>query len=148
MLSIRRARVTDGEAAIATLRRSISELCLADHHGAADRLEPWLANKTVANWTAWIAREDAVFLVAERDAAVVGVGAATFGGDILLNYVHPEARFSGVSKALLAALEAEVRRHSARRCRLQSTVTARAFYVACGYRPEGEDETFAKDMDD
>lgn len=148
MVSIRRGTATDGAAAILTLRRSISELCHADHNGAADRLAGWLANKTVANWTHWIARDDAVVLVAERDGAVVGVGAATFGGEILLNYVHPEARFSGVSKALLAALEAELWRHGARRCHLQSTITARALYIACGYRPEDDGESFVKDLAD
>lgn len=131
---------------MSTLRRSITELCLADHNGDADRLERWLSNKTVAHWATWIARDDAVLLVAERDAEVVGVGAATFSGEVLLNYVHPEARFAGVSKALLAALEAEVWRHGARRCRLQSTITARTFYAACGYRPDPDGETFLKDL--
>lgn len=148
MVSVRRARLTDGEAAISALRRSITELCLADHNGDADRLERWLRNKTVGHWATWIARDDAVLLVAERDATIVGVGATTFSGEILLNYVHPEARFSGVSKALLAALEAEVWRRGARRCCLQSTITARTFYSACGYRPETDGETFVKDLRD
>lgn len=146
MLSIRRATLADGEAAIATIRRSVTELCLADHDGQADRLEPWLSNKTVEHWATWIVREDAVVLVAECEADLVGVGAATVGGQILLNYVHPEARFSGVSKALLAALEADLRQRGVRKCRLQSTITARAFYAACGYRPEGDGETFVKDL--
>lgn len=146
MVPIRKARLDDGKAAISTLHRSITELCVADHRSDAGRLEPWLSNKTVEHWAIWIAREDAVFLIAERDTEVVGVAAATFGGEILLNYVHPEARFEGVSKALLAALEAEVRRHGARQCRLQSTITARPFYTAQGYRSETDGVTFLKDL--
>ena len=146
MVLIRKAQLVDGDAAVSTLRRSITELCEADHGGDAGKLEPWLSNKTVEHWAIWLAREDAVLLVAERNTEVVGVGAATFGGEILLNYVHPEARFEGVSKALLAALEAEVKRHGARQCRLQSTITARPFYTAQGYRPEPDGMTFLKDL--
>jgi GNAT superfamily N-acetyltransferase len=146
MVQTRLARATDAEAGIATLRRSITELCEADHAGDAGQLEAWLRNKTIANWMSWIAREDAVLLVAERDGEIVGVGSASFRGEVLLNYVHPKARFTGVSKALLAALEIEVRRHGARQCRLQSTVTARSFYSGCGYRPEPDGTTYLKDL--
>ena len=146
MVSIRKARLADGKAAVSTLRQSITELCVADHGGDAGKLEHWLSNKTVDHWANWIARKDAVFLVAERGADVVGVGAATFGGEILLIYVHPGARLSGVSKALLAALEAEVRQHGARQCRLQSTITARPFYTALGYRPAPDGATYLKNL--
>lgn len=146
MTVIRRATLADGTAAIRTLRRSITELCAADHHDDAETLEPWLHNKTVEDWAKWVARDDAVLLVADRDGAVVGVGAATLQGMILLNYVHPEARFSGVSKALLAALEAELLQHGVRKCRLESTLTARAFYADCGYRAEPEGGLLVKDL--
>lgn len=146
MTVIRRATLADGAAAIQTLRRSIIELCVADHHNDAEELEPWLRNKTLENWAKWVAMDDAVLLVADRDGAVVGVGSTTLQGMILLNYVHPEARFSGVSKALLAALEAALLQRGVRQCRLQSTLTARAFYAACGYRVEGDGETFVKDL--
>ncbi len=146
MVPIRKAKLPDGEVAVSTLRRSITELCVADHGGDAGKLERWLRNKTVDHWATWLAREDAVMLVAVRATEVVGVGAATFAGEILLNYVHPEARFEGVSKALLAALEAEVRRHGARQCRLQSTITAQPFYTALGYRPEPDGVTYLKDL--
>lgn len=146
MVPIRKARLEDGEAAVSTLRRSITELCLADHGGDAGKLERWLSNKTVEHWATWIAREDAVLLLAVRGIEVAGVGAATFSGEILLNYVHPEARFAGVSKALLAALEAEVRQHGAHQCRPQSTITARPFYTALGYRPVLDGATYLKDL--
>lgn len=135
---IRRGRTADADAAIATLRRSITELCGQDHQGEAGALAAWLGNKTVATWGAWIARKDAVVLVAERAGSIAGGGMADLCGTILLNYVHPDARFSGVSKAMLTALENGSRRQGNRACRLESTKTARAFYERCGYLPEGD----------
>ena len=146
MVRIRRATLADADAGITTLRRSIIELCAADHHGDADMLDAWLRNKTAAQWEIWVAREDALLLVAEQQSAIVGVAAATLRGEILLNYVHPEARFSGVSKAMLAALEDELGRHNVAQSRLKSTVTARPFYVSCGYRSEASGDYLAKDL--
>ena len=146
MTVIRRATLADGAAAIQTLRRSITELCLADHHNEAEKLDPWLRNKTLENWAKWVAQDDAVLMVADSNGAVVGVGATTLHGMILLNYVHPEARFSGVSKALLAALEAELRQGGIRLCRLETTLTARAFYAGCGYRADPDGTFLVKDL--
>lgn len=58
-------------------------------------------------------------------------------GEITLNYVSPEARFRGVSRALLAALEARALASGNSRCRLESTETARRFYLSNGYVDEG-----------
>jgi GNAT superfamily N-acetyltransferase len=135
-IRIRRATGADAPEAVNTLRRSITELCTADHQGDARELASWLGNKTVRSWADWIARDDAFVLVATGHQAVVGVGMATFEGEVLLNYVHPDARFSGVSKALLAAVEAELRSRGVRQCRLESTITARRFYEGCGFLPE------------
>jgi GNAT superfamily N-acetyltransferase len=135
-LQIRRATKADGRAAVNTLRRSITELCTADHQDDPRKLASWLSNKTVDAWANWLATEGMVVLVADRNEDIVGVGMANLKGEILLNYVHPEARFTGVSKALLAALEVELRLHRITQCRLQSTITARLFYHSCGYGPE------------
>ena len=59
----------------------------------------------------------------------------TKAGMITLNYVSPDARFQGVSKALLAALERTAAELGLKQCRLESTKTARRFYEAAGYRP-------------
>jgi GNAT superfamily N-acetyltransferase len=136
---IRRATEADALGAVKTLRRSITELCTADHHGDATRLASWLANKTVESWKTWVASKGTIAFVADRNSEVVGVGMANLQGDILLNYVHPDARFTGVSKALLAALEVEMRLHKVTHCRIKSTVTACRFYESCGYRPEIDD---------
>jgi len=58
------------------------------------------------------------------------------GGEILLNYVHPEMRFQGVSKNMLNAMEADAFRLGLRSCTLESTRTAKSFYEAHGYSSE------------
>src|SRR5690349_17717078 len=101
--SIRDALAQDADAACDVLRRSIVELCVADHRNESAILEAWLANKQPAIVASWIARPDNSVLVAEQDGMIVAVGSVTNGGEIQLNYVAPEARFRGVSRALLEA---------------------------------------------
>ena len=93
----------------------------------------WLANKTPENLRAWIARPDASLLVAVEDGAILAVGMVSDAGEILLNYVSPSARFRGVSRALLKALEARARERGAAIATLESTETARRFYLSNGY---------------
>jgi N-acetylglutamate synthase-like GNAT family acetyltransferase len=59
-----------------------------------------------------------------------------------LLYVSPEFRFHGVSKALLAALEADARKLGLPSCALVSTDTAKPFFLAAGYvgYDEAEDD--------
>ena len=97
----------------------------------------WLANKTPQNVAAWIARPDNSVLVAMWDDRIVSVGAITDAGEITLNYVAPEARSRGVSRAMMAALEARARERGNKRCHLLSTETARRFYLANGYGVDG-----------
>jgi GNAT superfamily N-acetyltransferase len=65
------------------------------------------------------------------------VGGITKAGHITLNYVSPDARFRGVSRALLAALEARAVERGNRQCTLNSTETALKFYLANGYVIDG-----------
>jgi predicted GNAT family acetyltransferase len=55
-------------------------------------------------------------LVAVDDDTILAVGAVTDTGQITLNYVSPDARFRGVSRALLRALEARVLERGSVRC--------------------------------
>jgi len=80
---------------------------------------------------------DNSLLVAVEDGSVVAVGSVTDGGKINLNYVSPDARFRGVSRALLGALEARASERGNTRCTLISTETARRFYRANGYSEKG-----------
>lgn len=135
-IQMRHAAQTDAEDAIDTLRRSISELCVADHQNDAQKIKVWLTNKTISTWNNWLTRHDSIVLVAVRNQSIFGVGMTTLQGKILLNYVHPDARFSGVSKAMLAAMEKELSVHCVHRAHVESTVTAWSFYANCGYRGE------------
>jgi GNAT superfamily N-acetyltransferase len=136
-MEIREASIEDGEAACEVIRRSIIELCAADHQGDAAQLAAWLDNKTPDNVRSWIAHADNSFLVAVEQDVIVGVAAATKAGEITLNYVAPEARLRGVSRALLGALESRARARGNPRCTLTSTATALPFYVANGYVEDG-----------
>ena len=130
-IQVRDARQQDAEACCSVVRRSISELCILDHRGDPATLELWLANKTPANMQRWI--RDHHVLVAGDGRAILGVAAMTSLGEIILNYVSPDARFRGISKALVRALEARAARLGMPRLKLQSTATARHFYHAVGY---------------
>jgi len=132
-LMIRHALDADAPHAIDVLRSSISELCVADHGHDAKVIEAWLRNKTVAAWARWIARDDATVLVAGKPGGIAGVGMVDARGEVLLNYVRPDVRFTGVSTALLAALEDAARARGATRLFLESTQTARRFYQRRGY---------------
>ncbi len=132
-MEIRRARISDAEAICTVLRRSIVELCTADHRNDPAILEAWLASKTPDNVRRWIERPDNNLFVAAEEDAILAVGCVTDSGEITLNYVSPDARFRGVSKAMLAALEETARERGAERCALVSTETARRFYRSAGY---------------
>lgn len=136
-LQIRPARAADAAKACTVLRRSIVELCVADHGHDPTFLSGWLANKTPENVAAWIADPGNVVYVAVGGDAIAGVASMTKAGMITLNYVSPDARFHGVSKALLAALERKAAELGLAQCRLESTKTARRFYEAAGYREQG-----------
>jgi N-acetylglutamate synthase-like GNAT family acetyltransferase len=125
------ATIADAPAACDVLRRSITELCYADHGGDPAVLGKWLSNKTVENVSRWIA--DNHFFVAEDDGRLLGCAAMDGAGRITLNYVAPDARFRGVSKALVGVLEEAARNLGIEECRLESTQTALRFYRALGY---------------
>jgi GNAT superfamily N-acetyltransferase len=134
-MEIRRATDEDAERAAAVLRRSIAELCHADHTGDAHTISLWIANKTPENVRRWTANQH-LFVAAEGDA-VLGVASLSRAGEITLNYVSPDARFRGVSKALVARLEEEAAKLGLATLTLTSSATARRFYAACGYTDAG-----------
>ncbi len=136
-MEIRDAKADDARAAAQVLRRSISDLCAADHGNDPVILAQWLSNKTPENVASWMAMPNNSVLVAVEDDAILAVGAVTDTGLITLNYVSPDARFRGVSRALLRALEARALERGSVRCTLNSTETARRFYLANGYVIDG-----------
>jgi GNAT superfamily N-acetyltransferase len=137
-MKIRDAVLDDADAACAVLRRSIAELCAADHHDDPAILGRWLANKTPEIVASWIGKPDHSMLVAVEGPEILAVGAITNGGEITLNYVSPCARFRGISRAMLRALETRARERGNSECTLSSTDTALRFYLDAGYRRVGE----------
>jgi GNAT superfamily N-acetyltransferase len=135
-MKIRNAVPEDASAACQVMRRSIAELCAADHNNDPAILQRWLSNKTPGAFRSWI-KPDNSLLVAVEDNNIVAVGCVTGAGRITLNYVSPDARFRGVSSALLAALEHRAIKGRNTRCTLDSTETARRFYLARGYAEDG-----------
>lgn len=131
---VRPARREDAASASKVLRRSIAELCIADHKADPLLLKPWLSNKTVEQFLVWLSMADSRLFVAENAGDIIAVGSMTICGEITLNYVSPEARFCGASKALMETMEAEARSHGVKECTLTSTETAHRFYLGLGYR--------------
>ena len=74
--------------------------------------------------------------VAEVSGEIAAVGAVV-GDTIVLNYVAPEHRFQGVSKALLAGMEDSFRNAGISVAELVSTRTALRFYLASGWSELG-----------
>jgi GNAT superfamily N-acetyltransferase len=136
MIEVRNAVPEDAPAACEVMRRSIAELCVADHRNEPAILERWLSTKTPLIFKSWI-RPDNSLLVAIEDGNILAVGSITDAGEITLNYVSPDARFRGVSTTLLAALEARAIERGHARCTLTSTETARRFYLDRGYSEDG-----------
>ncbi len=131
---VRKAIAADVPEMSRVLIASITELCIADHGQSPERLATWTANKTPDGVSAMLTNPNLRMLVAELDGRVAAVGAVVPGnGEVSLNYVDPATRFRGVSKALLSALEAELRSHGVVEAQLTSTTTARGFYHAAGW---------------
>jgi GNAT superfamily N-acetyltransferase len=136
-VEIRDAAPENAAAACRVLRESITQLCVADHGNDPAILNAWLANKTPETVAAWINQKESSLLLAVEGDAVLAVGAVTDAGEIRLNYVAPGARFRGVSRALLRALEVRAAEKGNTRCTLTSTETAHRFYRSAGYIDDG-----------
>jgi GNAT superfamily N-acetyltransferase len=135
-MRIRDAVPEDAVAACEVMRRSIAELCTADHHNDPAILERWLGNKTPDIFKSWI-RPGNSLLVAVEDSRILAAGCVTDAGEITLNYVSPDVRFRGISSALLGALEERAIERGNEISTLKSTETARRFYLERGYSEDG-----------
>lgn len=119
------------------VRRSISHLCLEDHQNDPTVLDSWLEGKTPDRVKQWLSNPANEMIVAKQDGGIVGVGCAR-GNQVILNYVSPDARFRGVSDAILKALEHRIRERGGDTVTLESTTTALQFYRSRGYRRQAE----------
>jgi GNAT superfamily N-acetyltransferase len=137
MFAVRKAEPKDAEAAVEVVRRSITELCVADHHGDPGTVAKWLSNKTVQNFVSWLADEDNFCVIAETRGRLLGVGLLHRSGEIKLFYLAPNAQLQGMGKAIHLALEEKAREWELPELTLESTDLARPFYERLGYRPAG-----------
>ena len=108
-MEIRKATHSDAEEGSLVLRRSIEELCHADHGGDPAIIAGWISNKTPAMWRTWVDQDAAELYVATEAGLILGVGMMNAKGEIMLNYVSPDARLRGVSKALLGPVGPKLR---------------------------------------
>ncbi|MCJ9672044.1 MULTISPECIES: GNAT family N-acetyltransferase [unclassified Neorhizobium] len=136
MVNVRQAKTTDIPAMSRVLTASITFLCTDDHGNDLGRLSQWTKNKTEAGVGQMMDNPHQTLWIAEVDGEIAAVGAVT-DDSIVLNYVAPEHRFQGVSKALLAAMEDTLRNAGISLGRLVSTRTALRFYLACGWSDLG-----------
>lgn len=136
-MHIRPAVLNDALKACDTMRRSIAELCVADHRGDTAVVGRWLANKTPEVFATRLKDTGNTVLVAEHNSLIAAVGAVNDDGEITLNYVSPDFRFQGVSKLMLAGLEGISLTQGNAGTTLFSTKTAHGFYRAAGYRDGG-----------
>lgn len=134
---VRRAIEEDAFDACHVVRSSILECCTDDHRGDAKVLQGWLSNKTPELFRRFILAPGAYSVVASVDGATVGFGSALETGEVTLCYVAPSVRFTGVGRALLTAIEEQAVRAGVEALCLESTRTARTFYLRNGFVPQG-----------
>jgi len=126
-ITVRPASEADAIAACNVLRRSIRELCVADHGDDDHILSAWLANKTPDNVRTWIVSPSYFCVVAVEGPEVRGFGMVQRDGEIQLCYLVPEVQYLGVGKLLLHALEEQAVRWGLDRVFLTSSITAKKF---------------------
>jgi GNAT superfamily N-acetyltransferase len=130
----RDARAGDSPAIAKVLQDSIRELCVADHRNAERPLQAWLSNKTPESVLQWVRDPGNIILVAEDGGRIAAVGGLRKDGNVILNYVAPSFRFQGLSKGMMAELERRAAQLGVHTVYLDSTVTARGFYLSLGYQ--------------
>jgi len=137
-ITVRPASEADAAAACDVLRRSIRELCVADHGGDERTLSRWLANKTPENVRAWITSPASFSVVAVDGTAICGFALIQRDGEIQMCYLAPEAQYRGAGKLMLRALEDRGREWGLAGVFLTSSVTAKRFYERNGYTQSSE----------
>ena len=129
---IRIATADDAIKACAALRQSITECCIQDHRNDPALIDAWLRNKTPENVAAWIDNPQFDSVVATAQSEIIGF-ALSQHDEITLCYLRPHVRFTGVGKAMLHGLEVLARQRGVSVLRLDSTLTASAFYRRNGF---------------
>ena len=137
-IDVRPATPADAAALALVNIRSIREVCGKDYPDPA-HLDQWCANKTVENFTTWMADPNQRMFAGLVDGVIAGVGVVQIEkGWVYMLYLAPEALGAGLGKALLATMEAEARAHGHTVLGLEATTTARAWYLRQRFVELGE----------
>jgi hypothetical protein len=99
-ITVRPASEADAHAACDVLRRSIRELCVADHGDDEAVLAAWLANNSPANVLTWITSPSSFSVVATEGSKVRGFGLIQRDGEIQMCYLAPEVQYRGAGKLM------------------------------------------------
>lgn len=135
MIRIRAAHIEDAVAMAELRAASIRHLCSADHQGDPVSIADWIGSPD--KFVHLIERPDQKLIVTEVEGKLAGLGGLS-EDMVTLNYVHPDFRFRGVSKAIMQALEDMLRRDGVTTGRLTSSATALRFYNSIGWLDAGD----------
>lgn len=134
----------DAEQAIEIIRRSIEELCVADHRGDQDILRMWLANKTADDFRSWgnVCRSNSIGCRTSREAMLYRWRNKRCGN-------HFELRLTLRSiprdkQGYASCLGEGPPQLGHKRVRLVSTQPAHKFYHAAGYHDVGPPEFWGR----
>lgn len=134
---IRPATADDVPQLSALHRRSIRALCGSDY--SPGQIDAWTQIITDDAYAKLLAMPAVVALVDASQEEILGIGVATpAGGLVNAIYVDPTHARRGVGRALLSALEDELRVRGVTEVRLNATINAVGFYTAAGYRDDGD----------
>ena len=137
---IRPARSGELPVLSALIAASITALCRADHHDDPERIRPWVASHSPVALAAILHDPEQRLFVAEPDVSIVAVGGIDWRhqpdgqGRIRLLFAAPGAQGKGCGRALLAALEEELRALGRVEARLTASNTALGFYRRQGWQ--------------
>jgi ribosomal protein S18 acetylase RimI-like enzyme len=119
------------------------------HVGAVRGIEQSVYTETeLSVWEAGISpgmysvsEQNSVFLVAETDASIAGLGEATLDDpEIDKCYVETDYQGHGVASELVDALEVRLQHHGADTVTVESSLNAAPFYESVGYERVGTHE--------
>lgn len=129
-LLVRPARFRDAAAVRGIHLAAIRQVCARDY--TPDQIAAWADPSPLARYRAAIV--DHPFIVAELDATITGFAELQVtSSEVRAVYVDPRYLRRGVGSALLAELERIARDAGVSELRLDSSLTAAAFYRSAGY---------------
>jgi putative acetyltransferase len=111
---------------------SIRLLCAPDYTPA--QIASWTRYRSADDYRRALESGETNWLATLPDGTVAGY-ATYVAGELTALFVDPAHARCGAGRLLLAAAEAEARRHNLPALTLQSTLTSRPFYARHGYAP-------------